>query len=134
MILSVAPETDCCSPENDFCVSFKASTLDFVCFCVCCRKEAVVSRSCWAEEVIPEKDCRVLEAVVRSVLIFSRLVIRLPTISLESSRSVAFDKVCRAVNTVSEIVSIKTSFTCVWIAVAPLSVTFGAMAFSFALE
>jgi len=61
-------------------------------------------------------------------------VISVPASSSESLESAVFATVWSAVSTVSEMVSINTSLTCVWTAVAPLSVTFGAMAFSFALE
>ena len=97
------------------------------------KSEDVFSRD-WAEDVIPEKVSSVDAVISMSSDASSRLWIRLSTSRSAPFASAILETDWNTVIAVSDIVCINTWFTCFWIAVAPLSVTFGAIAFSLALE
>ena len=130
----VAPDIVFFTPDKDVFVFSREVRLCFDCVLDCSRYFDVVSNNFCADSTIPENVCRVFADADKSEVIRFRFVIKFEVIVSVPVLSAALETVCNAVRATLDIVFIKTSFTCVCIAVAPLSVTFGAIAFSFALE
>ena len=83
---------------------------------------------------MPENDLSVSDDASRLPEILRRFLRRFDTREPVSSSSVMLITDCITVSPVSETVSMNTWFIWFCIAEAPFSVTFGAMAFSFAVE
>ena len=113
--------------------SFSAFRLSCVPFPDCSRNSEVVSSIREAASDISENACTVPAAEDKSCEIFASDAARLSVNVLSPDCLEISATYWNASKAVLEIVSVKVLFTCCCTAVAPLSVIFGAIAFSFSL-
>ena len=131
---SAAPDMTPCISENELSFSFSALRVLSECSLDCFKNPDVVSSICCVDTTMEENAWIVPAAALKSAEVLSRFVISVAAIDSAPSCSAVSATACMAVMAVSDMVSINTSFTCVCTALAPLSVTLGAIAFSLALE